>query len=380
MPFMPMDQSNPLYALLNPGMGVGGLANRGPSWLPSNAGFGNPGVSQQQPGLRGLLSNPDFALALLANSGGPQKKSFGEVFGQAGLQANQIGQQRQDDEFMRQYRQAQLEQLKNKQQASPWGAVQPDKFTPESLKKFEQTGKYSDLELRQIGTQYGRYNPGDFTPASWAEFMRTQDPSTLVRYVAPAQPVIKDVNGVPTAVMPDRAGGGPPRQNPLSTLETEAQAAARLAREKAAGTAAGEAQGAQDAKAPAKASFDKALENLRGSIKTTQQGMVSGPLGTVFDYGDKKLFQSRVQQLSTELRTVYRIPGEGTLSDQEQKQYGLQLPSTDFPPDVNEQILKDLEERTKLRTGTSIGGAGASGGEGGQPRRRKYNPATGQIE
>jgi hypothetical protein len=92
MSLMPVDSSNPLYRLLNPGMpqgggmgGAGGLFGRGPSWLGSGQGFG------QQQGLRGLLSDPNFGLALLANSGySANKRSFGEILGQSALQAKQL--------------------------------------------------------------------------------------------------------------------------------------------------------------------------------------------------------------------------------------------------------------------------------------------------
>lgn len=322
--------------------------------------YGNspvPMAQGQQPptGWRGLLQNQDLAMALLANSGySPQKRSLGEILGTSMMQAQGMKSQREDDAFKRQYMQAQIQQMQRGANASPFGAVQPDKFTPESIARFEQTGKHSDLKLRNIGVQYGRYNPGDFTPESWAGFVESGDPSGLVRYVAPSNPTVENVGGAPTIVQPSRVGGAP-RITPISTLDAEAAAAARIAQDKAVATATGEAQGALAGKAPAKASFNIALGNLRQSIGKAMQGMVAGPAGSVFDYGDKKLFNSRVQQLSTDLRTVYRIPGEGTLSDQEQRQYGFQLPSTDNPPDVNEQILNDLEARTNARTDTPIG-------------------------
>lgn len=306
--------------------------------------------SQQPPtGWRGLLQNRDLAMALLANSGySPQKRSFGEIVGTSMMQAEQMKQGREDDAFKRRYMEAQMKQMQRGANASPFGAVQPDKFTPESIAQFEKSGKYSDLKLRSTGIMMGRYNPGDFTPESWARFIATEDPAMLQRYVAPATPTVQNVGGAPTIVQPSRTGGAP-RITPISTLDAEAAAAARVAQDKAAATATGEAQGAQAAKEPAKKSFSAALENMRASIGTAMQGMIQGPAGAIFDYGDKRLFESRKQQLSTDLRTIFRIPGEGTLSDQEQAQYNLQLPDISNPPDVNEQILKDLEQRVGFR-------------------------------
>jgi hypothetical protein len=106
-----------------------------------------PQLGGQPPptGLRGLLGNRDLALALLANSGYGPKQSFGQVLGKSALMADQMGQQRQEDAFKQQYMQAQMQHLQQQQTATPFGAISPDKFTRESIAKFEQTGKYSDL-------------------------------------------------------------------------------------------------------------------------------------------------------------------------------------------------------------------------------------------
>lgn len=342
MSFMPMDPTNPLFALLNPGAGIGGIARRGPSWLPPGAGFGvgQAGSAQpQQPGLRGLLSNPDFALALLANSGGPQKKSFGEVLGQAGLQANQIGQQRQDDEFMRQYRQAQMEALtREKPGTSP----------------------------------YGQYQPGDYTPKSWAEFLKSNDPSVLERYTTPRQEYTPSYKNV-TRTLPDGStelGSFDTRTNTYTWSGTIVPAGVK-ARVDAAGKAEGEAAGGQTAKVPAKSSMDYVISQFRDQIKATPQGGLfgyKGKLGTVTDKQSKERFDNLREQLSTEMRTVYRIPGEGTLSDQEQKQYGIQLPSTDYEDTTNEQILNDIEARTGLRLNTPIPGSDGAPAGGKKPK------------
>jgi hypothetical protein len=195
-------------------------------------------------GWRGLLKNQDLAMALLANSGySPQKRSFGEIVGTSMMQANQMKQGREDDAFKRQYMQAQMQAMGRNAQSSPFGAVQPDKFTPESLAKFEKTGKHSDLVLRSTGIMYGRYNPGDFTPESWASFVESGDPASLQRYVAPANPSVQTVGGVPTVIQPSRLGGKPLSQ-PLSTLSNEIGAAAALKGAEAQAGAVGAGQGA----------------------------------------------------------------------------------------------------------------------------------------
>jgi hypothetical protein len=174
-------------------------------------------------------------------------------------------------------------------------------------------------------------------------------------------PTVVQLAGGQSVVAPTRDGTAP-RVTTLTTAQQEQAAAQAAAAAKAEGGAVGDARGSQDAKAPAKASFQLATDNMRQSIGSATQGGplgVAGAAGKLFDYGDNRLFESRREQLSTELRTVFRIPGEGTLSDQEQRQYGLQLPSIYNPPEVNEQIMKDLEGRVKLRTETPVGAPNA---------------------
>lgn len=137
MSLLPMD-NGPLAAI---------LGQSGPSWLPQQT-RANPFGLGQGGGLRGLLGDPNFALQLLANSGpSPQKRSFGQILGTSALQAQQAGQQREQDEIQRRYMEAQIQRMGSPSKENPFGAVSPDKFTSESIRKFEQTGKYGDLEL-----------------------------------------------------------------------------------------------------------------------------------------------------------------------------------------------------------------------------------------
>ncbi len=212
------------------------------------------------------------------------------------------------------------------------------------------------------------------TPKSFEEWKRTSgsddDSEAIKRYkfwlALPDEKSRNDFLTVQRSMQPyqlGEMGGGKVVFNKAtgqweqaSSAADEAAGAGLIRGEQSRAGAIGEASGAQTAKAPAKASFDVAVASMREQIGATMTGMVAGPAGTLFDYGDKKLFNSRNQQLSTEIRTVFRIPGEGTLSDQEQAQYGLQLPSTDNPPDVNAKILDDLEARVNARQNTPIGG------------------------
>jgi hypothetical protein len=297
---------------------------------------GTMGMSQQpnfrwqsQAGnqFRSFMNNPDLAMALLANSGpSPYKRGFGEVLGTSMLQANQMKSQREDDAFKRQYMQAQMAAMQNRQGASP----------------------------------YGQYQPGDYTPKSWAEFLKSSDPSVLERYTAPRQEYKPSFRNV-QRTLPDgstQLGSFDTQTNEYSWNGPIVPPGTK-ARVDAEGKALGEASGGQSTKMPAKASMDYVIGEFRKNLITTPQGGLfgyKGKSGTVIAKADKERFENLREQLSTELRTVFRIPGEGTLSDREQAQYGIQLPSTDYEPANNVKILDDLEQRTALRLQTPVDG------------------------
>lgn len=89
-------------------------------------------------------------------------------------------------------------------------------------------------------------------------------------------------------------------------------------------------------------------QSVPGLLDQAEQGGfmgVSGKLGYVSNYQAAKEFDNKREQLSTEMRKIFRIPGEGALSDKEQALYGLQLPSRDFDKATNARILQDLQLR-----------------------------------
>lgn len=96
----------------------------------------------------------------------------------------------------------------------------------------------------------------------------------------------------------------------------------------------------------------KPTEQGKGLIDTTPQGGImgiSGYVGKVTDSQKGKRFDNLKEQLSTELRTLFRIPGEGSLSDKEQAQYGIQLPDVTKDAATNRGILNDIQARVRLR-------------------------------
>lgn len=305
-------------------------------------------------GARGLMGNQDLAMALLANSGySPQKRSFGEIMGTSMLQANQMKQSREDDAFKRQYMQAQMQAMGGK----PMAVMGPD-GKPVYVREQDAVGQTPFGQ--STGGGIGAFQPGDYTPESFAKYMKSNNVADLVRYVPPRQETSKPFQNVirtfadgstQSGAFDTRTGEWQPA-GPVVPAGTKPRVDAR-------GKAEGEASGGQDAKAPAKASMDYVIGQFRNQLLAAPQGGLfgyKGKAGTVTSKADTERFDNLREQLSTELRTAFRIPGEGTLSDAEQKQYGIQLPSTNYEPENNAKILDDIEARTGLRLSTPVGG------------------------
>jgi hypothetical protein len=229
----------------------------------------------------------------------------------------------------------------------------------------------------------GQYNPRDYTPKSWAQFLLDKDPSKLERYESPRQEFKPSFRNV-TRTLPDGSTqiGSYDTSTGMYDWNGEIVPPGVKPRVDAQGKAEGEAAGGQAGKAPAASSMAYVISQFREQLPKAMQGGLfgyKGKAGTVLDKADTERFENLREQLSTEMRTVYRIPGEGTLSDQEQKQYGVQLPSTSYEPGTNARILNDIETRTGLRLSTPIPQSGASPTGAPAPKKR-YNPATGKIE
>lgn len=243
-------------------------------------------------GVQQFAGNRDLALALLANSGYGPKRSFGQVLGQSALQAQAMGQQREDDAFKRRYMEAQMAALEQRQ-ASPFGAISPDKFTTESLAKFQQSKNYGDLVAREDASK----DPSEVAAYKyWASLspQQQQDFLKLKRNVG-SDYAIETINGVPTVVYKPAAGGpgvsgGTPLVTPLTTLPQQAAGAGTIKQAEAAGGAVGKgageiAAGIQTKGANAQTVLgmideaDKLIDKSTGSMGGTAVDMAAGAVG-----------------------------------------------------------------------------------------------------
>jgi hypothetical protein len=182
--------------------------------------------------MSGFANNPDLAMALLANSGySPQKRSFGEIFGTSMMQANQMKSQRQDDAFKRQYMQAQMAAMQNKQQG------------PSSVQEFEYARKNGYKGSFQEWTVMGGQSSRPSSVQEWEFYNALPEDKKPLYLEMKRNPnfTVKDVNQVPTSIQQSIVGGV--SSMPLSTLPQTAEAASTVKQAEAAGSGLGKAQG-----------------------------------------------------------------------------------------------------------------------------------------
>ncbi|HET8699774.1 MAG TPA: hypothetical protein VFO94_19980 [Gammaproteobacteria bacterium] len=146
---------------------------------------------------------------------------------------------------------------------------------------------------------------------------------------------VENINSIPTRVLP---GGG---MQPLSTIDTEADAKRRLAAAQAAGTATGEAT------SPMKTVRIQAASRRLERVKQASEALKGGNPITGFALGYTGAGQELIQansQLVAELTAITRIPGVGSQSDLEQRLQQLQLPTPEMYPAVRARAIAELED------------------------------------
>lgn len=343
----PPEQKGPPAALMNP------QATKPPQGaLDAILGaFGKPGRQVQD----FIKPGTDAARGVLgAFQGAAENGQLGGVAPrfQAGV-SEAMNRQLQDS-----YRQAILEQ---RGEGSPFAKINPSAFTPESMAKYQRTGNIGDLVPVENQVQsrdvirfrefemLGDGSSEDKTPNPETGLSPAQD-RFLMTQRAP------DLMNVPGAGVIRPGATGSSVMVPESTIQSGAEGRSEA---QGRGQARGAGQGGQDVKAPVLESYNIAADGMSAAIGETPQGGFLGlnkTYGSVFDKTDADNFDTAKQQLSTELRTIFRIAGEGTLSDREQEQYNLQLPDRSNNKQTNYRIMDALGRRIAARIETPITG------------------------
>lgn len=181
--------------------------------MPTN--YGLLGANMPQ-GYASLLGNQDLALALLANSGyQPTRQTFGQTLGNSMLQAQQMGQQRDQDALRKQYIEAQIATMNRPDQAKSPASVQEYEYA----KRNGYTGSFQDWII--AGGQSSRPS----SVIEWEAYSK-MSPDDQQRYLEMKRNpnfMVKEVNQAPTAIV--GTPGGNFRATPLSTTASEAAAA-----------------------------------------------------------------------------------------------------------------------------------------------------------
>ncbi len=217
---------------------------------PQMAGQLPPSVMQRMK--TAFTSNPDLAMALLANSGySPQKRSFGEILGTSMMQANQMKSGREDDAFKRKYMEAQM------------AAMGGNNRAPSSVQEYEYAKKNGYKGSYQDWTVMGGQNSRPSSVQEWEFYNALPQDQKPLYLEMKRNPnfTVKDVNQVPTSIQQSIVGGV--SAAPLSTLPATAAAAETVKQSEGRGAAVGKAQG----------EITGGIET-KGANATTVQGML----------------------------------------------------------------------------------------------------------
>lgn len=156
-------------------------------------------------------------------------------------------------------------------------------------------------------------------------------------------------------VKPDPLGTGAP-PTPVVTKDLPPEKTPEHAANVASATKDAEAAAELRAKEPAYDAFTIAANDMMQTMPKVFSGGIYGIKGKVASFlnaEETQQFNNMTAQLSSQLRAVFRIPGEGQLSDKEQAQYGLTLPSLNNEASVNADVMRRLDQMVAARLRTT---------------------------
>lgn len=237
---------------------------------------------------QGLL---DMGISLMGASGpSPVPMSFGQRLAQGYVGSQQMAAERaaqamrqKQMEIQQKVAEAQLAKLQQPEAAqSPFANIDPSKYTPESVTKFQTSGNYGDLQpITKAGGEdspFGKVNPGDYTPASLAKYAKTGDYNDLQRTWAPQPAWIGQIGGGLGAIRRDGGGVGGPEMITTAEQEAAAAAAAKAAQAGAAVTGEADAKNKMTLESDVAALDDEIERNTRLLAEFKSGVYQTGPL------------------------------------------------------------------------------------------------------
>ncbi len=350
----------------------------GSQQIPQGGVLGEPQIQQ--------ANDPKLAMAAQLLAGTHSGQGFNASFAKAlmaGQQARQNAQQQiaqlREQQGMEQYRNAQMQALQQREQATPFGAIDPDQFTPESMAKFQASGNYGDLVPKAAAPS------GTSDIQNW-QFYQSLSPEQQKQWMAlqrqPTAPQLANIGGQWGLV--DRINQS---FQPLSSLEQETQAvAAKAAAEgeaRAVGTARGTAQGGIETKAVSAAVSNDTID-LANTLIDAATGSVAGAardrLVGVFGYaptGAQATAQLKILQANL-MTSMPRM--EGPQSDKDVQLYreaAGQIGDPTVPRETKKAAIRMIRQLNNKYIERASAPA-ATGGSSIEDLINKYAPAGGR--
>lgn len=361
-------------------MGLLDYFNRGTNALTGSTGSYGGLLSDEERKAADQQAQLMMAASLLDAGGrSTERVGLGQALGRGMAAAQQGRQGAVDQSLQAKLLQKQLQSASAQQ--NPYGAIDPAKFTTDSMRKFNQSGDYADLELRP---------PTPASSSSIAEFEfynklpSEDDKKTFMALQrTPVLPQVGTVNGV-TGLIDRTATNADQAFMPLTTQDAEIAAIIRKAleesRAKAKGGAIGDAEGGIEKKAYSARNVIEKLD-LADPLIDAATGSLAGAgvdkLAAAFGgspSGDQAIAQLKVLQADL-MTSMPRM--EGPQSDRDVELYreaAGQLGDPTVPRGRKKaavQMIRSLQQKYE-----EAGTAQAAGAPMPKPRAAKRPPLS----
>jgi hypothetical protein len=306
-------------------------------------------MSKIQSALGGPQGMMNMGASLLAGSGpSPVRQNFGSILGQSLLQNQQFQQQSSDSELKKALLMSQIERNKRGTTVK----------TPSKVQEYEYAKQNGFKGSFQEWMRVGSAQPSNPASIEEYEYFNKLDPQAQKQFLSlqrsPVVPQIAMVNGVPTLV--DRTGNTAP--NPLSSQESELEAARRMAETKASATAEGKITGARAGKAPtAYAAYQAGIGSLEKAMSGTSTGPVAGRIPAVT--AGQQIAEGAEATMAPILKQLFRDSGEGTFTDADQALLMKMVPTRKDHAEARKAKISMIDEIVRAKLAISDAPAAA---------------------
>lgn len=351
--------------------------NRGMDALSGSTGSYGGLLAEEERKAADQQAQMAFAAQLLDAGGwSPNRTSLGQALGRGMAAAGQARQGAVDQSLQAALLRKQI-QSANAQQ-SPFGNIDPSKFTPESIAKFEGSRKYSDLvPVMKAGDGLGDYQPGDYTPQSWAKFVQSKNPADLERYVTPRQEYSPSYQSI-TRTLPDGSTqyGTFDTRSGDKVWDGEIVPPGKKTEVDSAGRERGKITGAREGKAPvAYDTFKTGIASLEKAMSNTATGPVAGRIPAVT--AAQQTAEGAEATMAPVLKQLFRDSGEGTFTDSDQELLMKMVPTRRDHPEARKAKIEMIDSIVRAKLG--LDGTAESGGEPLSAPKRVKVDAQGNV-